>query len=543
MAGGDDVPRRWPRRSTDRRRPGPQPRHDRRLDRPRRPGVGLPGDRARVRGLRGAPRSRRRAGRPARRLLRGSVPDRDPARTRSSSRSAAGRSRRAPGSPTAKLAQPASGYSIVGIAAVVVTSGGTITHAAIGVTGVHEHAYRAEDVESALDRLRRVGRRRSRRPRPTSPTASRSTRTSTPTPSTGRRWPSSTRVARSRPPSAGRPGSPIRRVRVERIQPGSRPRRTASPGPSSRATCGSAASAGRRAGGSRRADLDGAGGRRRRRSPLTASRCSSSRPATSTRTTRRCGSRRPSATTALTVRGPSESRVDLLATVRRRAVRPDAGSWSGSTGSTRSRCSPRSTARSSGRRPRRERQGRAARRRRGGGRRPASGCARRPPAGRPRRAVPAAAGRGRRQGGGPVAWPGERFEASVRAKVETLGSEIVSIVYARDGRRRRGGAAARLARPRPGRRRADGGRRQHRPAGPVLRRDRRARRARSSGTACPSHPGSMVWLGRIGRTAVLGLPTCGAYSKATAADLLLPRLLTGERPSPPPSRRSATAGS
>jgi hypothetical protein len=38
----------------------------------------------------------------------------------------------------------------------------------------------------------------------------------------------------------------------------------------------------------------------------------------------------------------------------------------------------------------------------------------------------------------------------------------------------------------------------------------------------------MLWLGRIGRAAVLGLPTCGAYSKATAADLLLPRLLSGE---------------
>jgi aerobic carbon-monoxide dehydrogenase medium subunit len=49
-----------------------------------------------------------------------------------------------------KLAQPASGYSIVGIAALIATSGGTITHAAIGVTGVHEHPYRAGDVESAL---------------------------------------------------------------------------------------------------------------------------------------------------------------------------------------------------------------------------------------------------------------------------------------------------------------------------------------------------------------------------------------------------------
>jgi aerobic carbon-monoxide dehydrogenase medium subunit len=49
-----------------------------------------------------------------------------------------------------KLAQKASGYPIVGIAAVIVSDGGAISHAAIGVTGVHEHAYRAEDVESAL---------------------------------------------------------------------------------------------------------------------------------------------------------------------------------------------------------------------------------------------------------------------------------------------------------------------------------------------------------------------------------------------------------
>jgi carbon-monoxide dehydrogenase medium subunit len=49
-----------------------------------------------------------------------------------------------------KLANPASGYSIVGIAALVAMSGGTVSHAAIGVTGVHEHPYRAHDVESAL---------------------------------------------------------------------------------------------------------------------------------------------------------------------------------------------------------------------------------------------------------------------------------------------------------------------------------------------------------------------------------------------------------
>jgi hypothetical protein len=50
----------------------------------------------------------------------------------------------------------------------------------------------------------------------------------------------------------------------------------------------------------------------------------------------------------------------------------------------------------------------------------------------------------------------------------------------------------------------------------------------------PAHPGSMLWVGRAGRTSILGLPTCGAYSRATAADLILPWLLAGE----PPNRRT-----
>ena len=49
-----------------------------------------------------------------------------------------------------KLRQPASGYAIVGVAAVVARDGGKVSHARVGVTGVHEHAYRAEDVESTL---------------------------------------------------------------------------------------------------------------------------------------------------------------------------------------------------------------------------------------------------------------------------------------------------------------------------------------------------------------------------------------------------------
>jgi hypothetical protein len=44
----------------------------------------------------------------------------------------------------------------------------------------------------------------------------------------------------------------------------------------------------------------------------------------------------------------------------------------------------------------------------------------------------------------------------------------------------------------------------------------------------PAHPGSMIWLARLDKSTLLGLPGCGMFSLATAADLLLPRLLTGE---------------
>jgi hypothetical protein len=45
----------------------------------------------------------------------------------------------------------------------------------------------------------------------------------------------------------------------------------------------------------------------------------------------------------------------------------------------------------------------------------------------------------------------------------------------------------------------------------------------------PAHPGSMIWLAELAQTQILGLPHCGMFSMATAADLILPRLLTGER--------------
>ena len=122
----------------------------------------------------------------------------------------------------------------------------------------------------------------------------------------------------------------------------------------------------------------------------------------------------------------------------------------------------------------------------------------------------------------------ERFEASVRAKIEGLGSEIIDIAYVDDdpdavetalGRFTRGADTADLI--------LTAGSASTDPqdaffvaidelGGRVVRR------------GVPSHPGSMLWLARVGGTSILGLPTCGAYSKATAVDLLRPRLLAGE---------------
>jgi len=124
-----------------------------------------------------------------------------------------------------------------------------------------------------------------------------------------------------------------------------------------------------------------------------------------------------------------------------------------------------------------------------------------------------------------------RFEASVHAKIEGLASSIESIEYVDDDADAVESALAGFVRrPDPLDLVLTAGAASTDPldacfvaiaalGGRVVRR------------GVPAHPGSMLWLARIGGTAILGLPTCGAYSKATAADLLLPRLLSGEKPS------------
>lgn len=124
----------------------------------------------------------------------------------------------------------------------------------------------------------------------------------------------------------------------------------------------------------------------------------------------------------------------------------------------------------------------------------------------------------------------ERFESSVRQKVEGLGSVVGSIRYVADDPEVVREALASMT---SGRGAADlvltAGSASTDPldalfsavdelGGTIVRR------------GVPAHPGSMLWMGRVGRTTILGLPTCGAYSKATAADLLIPWLLSGAPP-------------
>jgi molybdenum cofactor cytidylyltransferase len=122
----------------------------------------------------------------------------------------------------------------------------------------------------------------------------------------------------------------------------------------------------------------------------------------------------------------------------------------------------------------------------------------------------------------------ERFEASVRSKAAGLGATLLSIDYVRDDAPTVELAMAGLTRG-PGRAdivlTAGGASTDPRDAFYVAVRALRGHIVRHG---VPSHPGSMLWLGRVGPSAVVGLPSCGAFSKATAADLLLPRLVAGQ---------------
>jgi molybdopterin biosynthesis enzyme len=45
----------------------------------------------------------------------------------------------------------------------------------------------------------------------------------------------------------------------------------------------------------------------------------------------------------------------------------------------------------------------------------------------------------------------------------------------------------------------------------------------------PAHPGSLLWLAEWDDIPIIGMPTCGLFAQATVFDLVIARILTGER--------------
>lgn len=43
----------------------------------------------------------------------------------------------------------------------------------------------------------------------------------------------------------------------------------------------------------------------------------------------------------------------------------------------------------------------------------------------------------------------------------------------------------------------------------------------------PAHPGSLLWMARVGATPVVGMPSCGLFSRATVLDVFLARFMAG----------------
>jgi len=127
-----------------------------------------------------------------------------------------------------------------------------------------------------------------------------------------------------------------------------------------------------------------------------------------------------------------------------------------------------------------------------------------------------------------------RFEATLRARVDGLDSTLVDVSYVADEPAAVAAAFRRFVR---GPARVDllltAGATSTDPSDTIFI-GLAAIGGRVVSHGVPAHPGSMLWLGRAGTTTFLGLPTCGAYSRATAADLLLPWLVAGE----PPDRRT-----
>src|SRR5262249_62297827 len=58
----------------------------------------------------------------------------------------------------------------------------------------------------------------------------------------------------------------------------------------------------------------------------------------------------------------------------------------------------------------------------------------------------------------------------------------------------------------------------------------------------PAHPGSMLWLGRLGLAVVLGVASCAGFGRNTSLDLVLPFVFASGEAETIAFNRLATAG-
>lgn len=123
----------------------------------------------------------------------------------------------------------------------------------------------------------------------------------------------------------------------------------------------------------------------------------------------------------------------------------------------------------------------------------------------------------------------DRFEASVRQKMEWYGGDILRFEYVADEVEAVAGAMCQHI--------ADGARMILAAGGHMMdpldptQQALAMIGARMIRQGAPAHPGSMFWLGHLddGDVPIVSLASCSMYSRSTVADLILPRLMAGEQ--------------